>query len=642
MATDIVGGLRILRGIGGEETFGGNYAGQSQRVRQSGVAAGRWLAAVESVGVLLSGGFVVALMWLGTREVVQGRLTVGQFVSFPRLRPLPHPADAHLRRVRPEVDPLGRLGAQGGRRLLAEPAVGPPRRAGHARPRRRDRRRRVRASIRPGILTMVVCAPTTRPPSPTVSAATCPARRALVSDEIPEGLKGRAARRERSARARARDEQARRDEERARRPWGVTVGGVDLSPRRGLEDVRRHILVSDTAPQVFAGTLRSAVDPLGRLSREQAERALYTAAADDARRAARRLAGRAGGAWPRPVRWPTPAARAHARPRRRPGRARPRRAHLRRRRPHRGPDRRPPRRAPRRTHDRRADRLTAPAAPRDEVILLESGVATARDGTPTCSRTRRHTAPSSSAAATPTRPPSRTCPRSPDDPARRHGRHGRHGTHHRRHARLGLAAARRAAGRRVGPHVGRGHPGAGRPRPAAPADVGGGARQRPAPPAPAARAPRAGVRRRHDERPHRPADGRQPRASSASSAGSCRSNASSWWPSSSPTPSPRPPGCSSRGCSASSTPPSPTSRPGAPTPPWPGPTRRRSSWPGWSSSRARSPSPRSSPRRCSARASSPPRASSSSARSCGCRCRGSRAPAPPATSSPASPATSAR
>src|SRR6478735_4887013 len=80
MATDIVAGLRILRGIGGEDTFGGNYATQSQRVRHSGVAAGRWLAAVESVGVLLSGGFVVALMWVGTREVAQGRLTVGQLV----------------------------------------------------------------------------------------------------------------------------------------------------------------------------------------------------------------------------------------------------------------------------------------------------------------------------------------------------------------------------------------------------------------------------------------------------------------------------------------------------------------------------------------------------------------------------------
>src|SRR5699024_402984 len=74
LATDIVGGLRILRGIGGEGTFGGNYARQSQRVRRAGVSAGVWQAAVEGVGVLLSGSFVVALMWVGVREVIQGRL----------------------------------------------------------------------------------------------------------------------------------------------------------------------------------------------------------------------------------------------------------------------------------------------------------------------------------------------------------------------------------------------------------------------------------------------------------------------------------------------------------------------------------------------------------------------------------------
>jgi ABC-type phosphate transport system ATPase subunit len=138
------------------------------------------------------------------------------------------------------------------------------------------------ATIRPGILTMVVSA------VPDDSAALADRigrylhsdEGALVSDEIPEELKGRAARRERSARTRAREEQARRDEERARQPWGVTVGGIDLS-RVELDDVRRHILVSDTSPQVFAGSLRSAVDPLGRLTREQAELALHTAAADD-------------------------------------------------------------------------------------------------------------------------------------------------------------------------------------------------------------------------------------------------------------------------------------------------------------------------------------------------------------------------
>ena len=45
LATDIVAGLRILRGIGGEGTFGRNYAAQSQRTRRAGVAAGIWQAA---------------------------------------------------------------------------------------------------------------------------------------------------------------------------------------------------------------------------------------------------------------------------------------------------------------------------------------------------------------------------------------------------------------------------------------------------------------------------------------------------------------------------------------------------------------------------------------------------------------------
>jgi ABC-type multidrug transport system fused ATPase/permease subunit len=45
--------------------------------------------------------------------------------------------------------------------------------------------------------------------------------------------------------------------------------------------VRQRIVVSDSASQVFAGTLQEAIDPHHRLTREQAETALYTAAADD-------------------------------------------------------------------------------------------------------------------------------------------------------------------------------------------------------------------------------------------------------------------------------------------------------------------------------------------------------------------------
>ena len=55
MATDIVAGLRILRGIGGERTFGRNYDRQSRRAMQAGVSAGIWQAVIEALGVLFSG-----------------------------------------------------------------------------------------------------------------------------------------------------------------------------------------------------------------------------------------------------------------------------------------------------------------------------------------------------------------------------------------------------------------------------------------------------------------------------------------------------------------------------------------------------------------------------------------------------------
>ena len=82
MATDIVAGLRILRGIGGEHTFSRNYDEQSQHTRQAAVSAGVWQGAVDATSVLFSGLFLVVLTWLGAREVVAGDLTVGQLISF--------------------------------------------------------------------------------------------------------------------------------------------------------------------------------------------------------------------------------------------------------------------------------------------------------------------------------------------------------------------------------------------------------------------------------------------------------------------------------------------------------------------------------------------------------------------------------
>ncbi len=281
-ATDIVAGLRILRGIGGEDTFGGNYADQSQRVRHSGVLAGKWYGAVEAVGVLISGGFVVVLMWLGTREVAEGRLTVGQFVSFLGyglflLAPMRTFVEFALKWIRSVVSARKAIAVLSQRPPWVEPEHP------HAFPSMAPIIDEASGAVfEPGRLTMVVSA------VPDDSAALADRlgrylpsdEGTLVSDEIPEDLKGRAARRERSRRTLQREEQARRDEERARQAWGVTVGGVDLGAIR-LDEVRRHVLVSDTAPQVFAGTLRDAVDPLGRLTRSEAELALHTAVAED-------------------------------------------------------------------------------------------------------------------------------------------------------------------------------------------------------------------------------------------------------------------------------------------------------------------------------------------------------------------------
>ncbi len=127
-------------------------------------------------------------------------------------------------------------------------------------------------------------------------------------------------------------------------PWGVT-SAASTSAACPLDDVRRTILVSDTGSQLFAGTLQDAVDPHGRLTREQAEEALRVADAEDVYDALpggwqgeldERGRGLSGGQRQRVV-----LARALAADAPDPGAGR---ADVRRRRPHRGPDRRAGRR----------------------------------------------------------------------------------------------------------------------------------------------------------------------------------------------------------------------------------------------------------------------------------------------------------
>ncbi|TDD66607.1 ABC transporter ATP-binding protein [Jiangella aurantiaca] len=81
-AVDIVGGLRVLRGIGGEELFGRRYQAESQRVRHAGVHLARAEGALEAARMLLPGLLVALIVFLGARQVLAGDLTGGQLVAF--------------------------------------------------------------------------------------------------------------------------------------------------------------------------------------------------------------------------------------------------------------------------------------------------------------------------------------------------------------------------------------------------------------------------------------------------------------------------------------------------------------------------------------------------------------------------------
>jgi len=82
LATDIVGGLRVLLGIGGEQTYDRRYVAQSQAVRTAGVSGGRVQSVLDALQVLLPGTLVVVVVWIGARFAVDGRITPGELVAF--------------------------------------------------------------------------------------------------------------------------------------------------------------------------------------------------------------------------------------------------------------------------------------------------------------------------------------------------------------------------------------------------------------------------------------------------------------------------------------------------------------------------------------------------------------------------------
>jgi ABC-type multidrug transport system fused ATPase/permease subunit len=237
LASDIVGGLRVLRGIGGEEVFHRRYAVESQRVRVAGVQVARLQSLLDSLQVLLPGLFVIVVVWLGARFAVEGQITPGELVAFYGysaflMLPLRTATEVANKVIRGLV-----AGQRICRVLSVQPEVVDIEAAGTASTAADLVDVRSGLVVRPGRVTAVV--------------AERPEESAALADRLGRFAEG-----------------------------PVLLDGVSLS-HLDRAFVRRSIVVSDANATLFSGTLRDELDPRGTATDEQVMAAIATASAED-------------------------------------------------------------------------------------------------------------------------------------------------------------------------------------------------------------------------------------------------------------------------------------------------------------------------------------------------------------------------
>jgi ABC-type multidrug transport system fused ATPase/permease subunit len=237
-AGDIVAGLRVLRGIGGEQVFTDRYREESQLVRAAGVRVASVDAALEGAQLLLPGMLIAFVTWQGAHYAMDGTITVGQLVSFygyalflvGPLRTLTEAADKLTK---------GHVAARRVVRILSlDPEIG-----GAARP--------AESPGTDGDLVDAASGVVVRPGRLTALAAAVPEDAIAAADRLGRYVEA-----------------------------DVTYGGVRLADLPPAE-VRGRILVADNAARLFSGRLRDEIDPTGTATDDEVAAALYTAAAED-------------------------------------------------------------------------------------------------------------------------------------------------------------------------------------------------------------------------------------------------------------------------------------------------------------------------------------------------------------------------
>ncbi|MFH9429509.1 ABC transporter transmembrane domain-containing protein [Streptomyces sp. NPDC017615] len=81
LASDTVAGLRVLRGIGGEELFLDRYRRASQEVRHAAVRSARMWSVISALQVLMPGLLLIVVVLRGVQLAREGRITVGELVT---------------------------------------------------------------------------------------------------------------------------------------------------------------------------------------------------------------------------------------------------------------------------------------------------------------------------------------------------------------------------------------------------------------------------------------------------------------------------------------------------------------------------------------------------------------------------------
>ncbi|MFB9357825.1 ABC transporter transmembrane domain-containing protein [Actinoplanes nipponensis] len=78
---DVIGGLRILNGLGGKDSHLARYRRHSAELRDLGYRVGRVSSWVGALGEGLPGIFLAVVIWLAARQAAAGELTAGELIG---------------------------------------------------------------------------------------------------------------------------------------------------------------------------------------------------------------------------------------------------------------------------------------------------------------------------------------------------------------------------------------------------------------------------------------------------------------------------------------------------------------------------------------------------------------------------------